>query len=167
MLSQERRRCRNTPFGCDFMSRCVGIKESRDTQTHSASSPVISPALYPFVVHTNPHDANVTVSRVSCHNLMFKLLRLGGIVWFKKKKKSTIQWALLIYHWWLCHLLPKIYLFNNLYGDKVLFILYYFFLFKCISFSQNQHYWAREYNLLEHKDERCRINYFVLLPKRK
>lgn len=51
----------------------------------------------------------------------------------------------------LCHLLPKIYLLNNLYGDKVLFILYYFFYLSVFPFFLKiDIYWAREYNLLEH-----------------
>lgn len=53
----------------------------------------------------------------------------------------------------VCHLLPKIYLLNNLYGDKVLFILYYFFYLSVFPFLKINIYWAREYNLLEHWDE--------------
>lgn len=78
---------------------------------------------------------------------MLKLLRLGGIVWQKMYNSMSIANLPLMT---LCHLLPKIYLLNNSYGDKVLFILYYFFYLSVFPFLKINIYWAREYNLLEH-----------------
>lgn len=119
------------PFGCRFKSCRVGIQGFK---TNSFSfCPVNSPSCN-CLFHTQTHTMQTLCSILS--QLDVELLRLDGIFWQKLYNSMSIANLPLMT---LCHLLPKIYLLNNLFGDKVLFILYYLFLFKCISFSQNQH----------------------------
>lgn len=80
------------PFGCRFKSCRVGI---RGFKSNSFSfCPVISPSCNCFT--HKPIWCKHYI--VSCHKLM---LNCWDSVVFSDKN-CTIQWALLIYHWWLC-----------------------------------------------------------------
>lgn len=79
-------------FGCRFKS-CRVFKDSR--QTHSASVRWTAPLVTVCFAHKPIWCKHYIVS---CHNLM---LNCWDSVVFSDKN-CTIQWALLIYHWWLC-----------------------------------------------------------------
>lgn len=80
-----------------------------------------------YLLYTQTHTMQTFMSISS--RLDVKLFQDLVVLSDKKKKLyNSISIANLPFMT-LCHLLPKIYLLNNLYGDKVLFILYYLFFF--------------------------------------
>lgn len=140
-------------FSCFFLSVCLlRLRICKKKIQLSRQTPSFWPVKEPLAVHTrSSHDASSHSSQTQRWAVFSELVVSSNV---KKKKKKYSSVATLP-----CLTVPfaskKIYLLIYLYGDKVLFILYYFIFFFCsylivFPFSKINMYQAREYNLLEH-----------------
>lgn len=117
------------------------FRDSRQTQTRLASVQCWAPVVPVCCTHW-PTQCKHFCNKSILSQLDVKLFQDLVVL---SDKKMTIQWALLIYHWWLCAIH-----FQKLVWGYGAFYLVLLFNLSVFPFLKISIYWAREYNLWEH-----------------